>query len=223
MRGAACRARRWALTASVARCRGFLCERCAKRARSCVGSNERTNARTNEQTNERTTDRPTVRTNERTNERARARAGPKELKALARLCQRLMSLRGVRATFARRAVVVAVVLVATARWRGVVSRARARIGVRERQHNAARTRAAAAASRRHPRPRRCLHCVVERSLPPNRRGRIGRHVTSEGKEPTAPQAHVVCDARESKQRATPSCDERIERDGRRHRHTSFAT
>ena len=57
--------------------------------------------------------------------------------------------------------------------RPTVSRARARVGVCERQHNAAWTRAAAAVSRRRPRPRRCLHCVVERSLPPNRRDRVG--------------------------------------------------
>ena len=57
--------------------------------------------------------------------------------------------------------------------RPTVSRARARVGVCERQHNAAWTRTAAAVSRRRPRPRRCLHYVVKRSLPPNRRDRVG--------------------------------------------------
>ena len=37
-----------------------------------------------------------------------------------------------------------------------------------------------------------------------------RLVTSEAKGPTAPQAHAVCNTREAKQRATPSCDERSE-------------
>ena len=62
--------------------------------------------------------------------------------------------------------------------RPTASRARARVGVRERQHNAAWTRAAAAVSRRRPRPRRCLRCAVERSLPPKRRDRPGRAVSA---------------------------------------------
>ena len=62
--------------------------------------------------------------------------------------------------------------------RPTASRARARVGVRERQHNVAWTRAAAAVSRRRPRPRRCLRCAVERSLPPKRRDRAGRAVSA---------------------------------------------